>query len=184
MRDRWVADLPGLSFLEDQIHTDVRGSFTKFVELDSSPLVDPLKNFAIAKNPTIGTLRGLHFQNAPYAEEKAIMCTRGSIFEAFVDLRRSTHTYGSWTSRVLSEADSCTAFVPKGIAHGYQTLEENSWVLYGLTAAFSPKHAQRITYDDKTLAINWPLAVTLISTADVDGLTWLEFEAQKFQFEN
>jgi dTDP-4-dehydrorhamnose 3,5-epimerase len=110
------------------------------------------------------------------------MCISGSIFEVFVDLRREEPSYGYWTHRIMNSSDLTTAFVPKGIAHGFQTLEEDTWVLYGLTSIFSKEHARRISYRDPTLAIDWPLPVTSISDADTNGLTWNDCEKQKFMF--
>ena len=110
------------------------------------------------------------------------MCISGSIFEVFVDLRREESSYGYWTHRIMNSKDLTVAFVPKGIAHGYQTLEENTWVLYGLTSIFSKEHAHRISYLDSTLAIDWPLPVTSISDADANGLTWKDCEKQNFRF--
>ena len=184
MTSKWVADIPGLSFHLNQVHSDERGWFARFLELETSPPDDHYLCIALSKNPITGTLRGLHFQNAPFAEEKAIMCIRGSIFEVFVDLRRDYESFGKWTHRIMMESDSNTAFVPKGVAHGYQTLEENTWLLYGLTATFSQSHAQRISYKDSTLAIEWPEEITRVSEADTQGLSWLEFEDQDFRFDN
>jgi dTDP-4-dehydrorhamnose 3,5-epimerase len=184
MASKWIPTLPGLIFEERESHIDSRGSFIRFLELDGNSFSDAFSSIALSRNPIAGTIRGLHFQNYPYSEEKAIMCIKGSIFEVFVDLRRQCQTYGHWTHRVLSSTNFSVAMVPKGIAHGYQTLEEDTWVLYGLTSTFSTKHAHRILYKDPLLAIEWPLAVTLISDADANGMTWIECHKQNFEFAN
>lgn len=183
MNSRWIPEISQLVIQKNQAHLDERGTFAKFLDFNSVPLVDVFSSIAISKNPTSGTLRGLHFQDSSFAEEKAIMCIKGSIFEVFVDLRREESSYGYWTHRIMNSNDLATAFVPKGIAHGYQTLEQDTWVLYGLTSVYSKKHARRISYLDPTLAIEWPLPVTSISDADTNGLTWSDCEIQKFTFE-
>jgi dTDP-4-dehydrorhamnose 3,5-epimerase len=182
MENRWIPDIPQLVFQKNVAHLDDRGTFAKFLDLNATPLDEVFSNIAISKNPTAGTLRGLHFQDSSFAEEKAIMCVRGSIFEVFVDLRRDLSSYGQWTHRIMTSSNLATVFVPKGIAHGFQTLEEDTWVLYGLTSVFSKEHAHRISYLDPTLAIEWPLPVTAISDADANGLTWNDCEKQKFVF--
>lgn len=179
---RWIPEIPQLVFQNSQAHLDERGTFAKFLDLATAPLNDIFSSVALSKNPTVGTLRGLHFQDSSFAEEKAIMCISGSVYEVFVDLRREQSSFGHWTHRVMTSNNLTTAFVPKGIAHGYQTLEENTWVLYALTSIFSQDHARRISYLDPTLAIEWPLPVTLISDADANGLAWIECENQNFKF--
>lgn len=182
MKARWIPEIPQLVFSKNQAHLDERGTFAKFLDLDATPLIDTFSSVAISKNPSAGTLRGLHFQDSSFAEEKAILCISGSIYEVFVDLRREESSFGHWTHRIMTSNDLTTAFVPKGIAHGYQTLEENTWVLYALTSIFSKEHARRISYLDPTLAIEWPLPVTSISDADANGLTWIDCENQNFEF--
>lgn len=182
MNNRWIPEISKLVFKKNLAHLDERGSFAKFLDLDDTPLDEAFSSISLSKNPTGGTLRGLHFQDSSFAEEKAIMCISGSIFEVFVDLRREEPSYGHWTHRIMNSNDFITAYVPKGIAHGYQTLEEDTWVLYGLTSIFSKENARRISYRDTTLAIDWPLPVTSISDADTNGLTWIDCEKQQFMF--
>ena len=180
MKTNWTSELEGVHYKSNSIFTDERGSFVKF--LDSSEIIEPneaveYQNFSISRNPFKGTLRGLHFQVAPFAEDKVVMCIRGSIFEVFVDLRPSSKTYGKWTNFEVSETVAKTVWIPKGIAHGFQTMEDNTWVLYGISASFSPKHARRIFYKDSELGISWPDEVTHISKEDNHGMSWQEFEA-------
>jgi dTDP-4-dehydrorhamnose 3,5-epimerase len=104
-----------------------------------------------------GVLRGLHFQLAPFAQDKLIRVLRGSIFDVAVDLRRSSPTYGKWTSCVLS-ADAWNQFlVPKGFAHGFLTLEPGVEVFYKVSAAYAPEHDRAIRWNDPTIGIAWPL---------------------------
>ena len=105
MASKWIPTLPGLIFEERESHIDSRGSFIRFLELDGNSFTDAFSSIALSRNPIAGTIRGLHFQNYPYSEEKAIMCIKGSIFEVFVDLRRQCQTYGHWTHRVLSSTN-------------------------------------------------------------------------------
>ncbi|MDP1712757.1 MAG: dTDP-4-dehydrorhamnose 3,5-epimerase family protein [Candidatus Nanopelagicaceae bacterium] len=185
MSSNWTSEIEGVHFKSNSVFSDNRGSFVKFLDLsDETASPETYQDFSISRNPFTGTLRGMHFQIAPFAEEKAVMCIRGSIFEVFVDLRSSSKTYGYWTSYEITEANARTVSIPQGVAHGFQTLEDNTWILYGISAPFSPDHAQRIHYKDAQLGIAWPNEVTHISKEDNQGMTWQEFEVAGLILEN
>lgn len=105
-----------------------------------------------------GTLRGLHFQVRPFAQDKLIRVLKGSIFDVAVDLRKASPTYGKWASCVLSPEAFNQLLVPKGFAHGFLTLEPSTEVFYKVSAPYSPQCDRAIRYDDPAIAIDWPLA--------------------------
>jgi dTDP-4-dehydrorhamnose 3,5-epimerase len=104
-----------------------------------------------------GVLRGLHFQLAPFAQDKLIRVLRGSIFDVAVDLRKASPSYGKWVSCVLSAEAWNQLLVPKGFAHGFVTLEPDVEVLYKVSAPYAPEHDRGIRWNDPSIGIAWPL---------------------------
>lgn len=115
-----------------------------------------------------GVLRGLHFQRPPYAQDKLVRVTRGRIFDVAIDIRRSSPTFGRWVAAELSAAEWNQLLIPKGFAHGFLTLEENSEVQYKVTARYSPEHEGAIRYDDPAVAIDWPIGGGALRLSDKD----------------
>ncbi len=115
-----------------------------------------------------GVLRGLHFQTAPYAQDKLVRVLRGSIFDVAVDLRRGSPTFGRHVSATLSAANWAQIWVPKGFAHGFVTLEPDTEVVYKVTADYAPQHERGLAWNDPTLGIVWPVpvAVDLLAAKD------------------
>ena len=114
-----------------------------------------------------GTVRGLHFQSPPYEQSKLISCTRGSIFDVAVDLRKNSPTFGKWTAHELTYDNGCQLFVPFGFAHGFMTLEDNTEVIYKCSNYYNPESEQIIKWNDPDIDIKWPLNIkTIISNRD------------------
>jgi len=171
-----VSIIDGVRINKAKYVSDTRGSFVKFHPLRE--FENPLDSVALSFNPNLGTLRGLHFQVEPFAEEKLIACVQGAIFDVIVDLRPGSETFGKWTSFELSAENALHAYLPKGIAHGFQTLMPNSIIHYGLSASYSPESAFSINpFGD--LGIDWPLRSFSISQRDSDGFTF-SIAAQKY----
>ena len=105
------------------------------------------------------TLRGLHFQTPPHAQDKLVRCIRGRIFDVAVDLRRGSPTYGAWTGAELSADTGRQLFVPVGFAHGFLTLEPDCEIAYKCSALYSPAHDAGLRWDDPDIAVAWPLPV-------------------------
>jgi len=118
-------------------------------------------------SPRRHTLRGLHYQRAPHAEVKLVRCTRGSIFLVMVDLRTNSFTRHEWLGVELSARSERLVYVPEGFAQGYQTLEDDTEVLYQMSHRYVPDAAQGVRWDDPVLQIEWPAASRqLISERD------------------
>lgn len=165
-----VSEIEGVRITQVKLAIDDRGSFMKFHP--SVELVNTLDSVAISFNPKLGTIRGLHFQIEPFAEEKLVSCLYGSIFDVIVDLRPNSTTFGKWTSFELSAENSKQAYLPKGVAHGFQTLAPDSIVHYSLSASYSPESSYAINPFGE-LGINWPLATLSVSEKDVNGIEFL-----------
>jgi len=120
----------------------------------------------ISFNKKKGTLRGLHVQTKPFAEAKLIRCTMGAIFDVLVDLREASDSYKKWMSVVLDSNNRKMIYVPEGVAHGFQTLEDNTEVFYQMSEFYYPEYARGFRWDDPVFNIKWPLKPTLISEKD------------------
>ena len=168
MKVNRVSEIDGIRITEAMSVTDVRGTFVKF-----QPLKDfesPLDSVALSINPNLGTVRGMHFQIEPFAEEKLVTCIQGSIFDVIVDLRPNSRTFGKWASFELTAANALQAYLPKGIAHGYQTLMPNSIIHYSLSATYAPEYSYAIDpFGD--LGIEWPIKIHLVSERDASGIS-------------
>lgn len=171
-----VSTIDGVKMTHVEFSEDIRGSFIKLQS--PSKQMESLDSVAISFNPKVGTIRGLHFQVEPAAEEKLVSCINGAIFDVIVDLRPNSPTFGKWTSFELSKENSQQAYLPKGIAHGFQTLVQDSIVHYSLSASYSPSSSYAINpFGD--LGINWPLKVDSISERDSQGIEF-SIAAQKY----
>lgn len=120
----------------------------------------------ISRNRYKGTLRGLHFQRPPKAEVKVVRCLRGAIWDVIVDLRWGSRTFGEWFGTTLTEENYKMMLVPKGFAHGFQTLQSDTELLYLHSESYSPDLEGGVHYADSELAIPWPIPVEVISAFD------------------
>src|ERR1700735_429564 len=161
--------LTGAYRIEPDLVVDERGAFARRFcanEFRSLGLETDLVQRSISFNARAGTLRGMHFQNAPHLEAKIVRCTRGAIFDVMVDLREGSPTYGQWHGEKLSADNRLMLYIPKGFAHGFQSLVDNTEVDYEITPAYVPGAAAGFRFDDPELAIDWPLADKFISERD------------------
>ena len=169
-----VGSIAGVQIQQNHKLLDFRGSFVKFLDKDLLDIKDAdydIRSFAIATTTETGTVRGLHFQVAPFQEEKVITCLQGEIIDVVVDLRNGSRTQGKWAQISLSADVSTTIYLPKGIAHGYQTLTQDVVMFYGLSSSFDESSAYSLKYSDNELGINWPLPVRNISHKDLNGIS-------------
>jgi dTDP-4-dehydrorhamnose 3,5-epimerase len=119
-----------------------------------------------------GTVRGMHYQREPHSEVKVVRCFKGAIWDVIVDIRPSSPTYRRWQGFELSAANRHGLYIPRGFAHGFQTLSDDAEVSYLISEPYHPDAASGIRYDDPSIGIEWPLAVTVTSEKD---LSWPDF---------
>jgi dTDP-4-dehydrorhamnose 3,5-epimerase len=113
-----------------------------------------------------GTIRGMHFQKSPYEEAKLIRCTKGKIFDVIIDLRKNSKTYKKWESFKLSSTNFKMLYVPEGFAHGFQSLKNDTEILYQVSQFYSPEAESGIRWNDPHFDIRWPIEISEISDKD------------------
>lgn len=113
-----------------------------------------------------GTVRGMHFQTPPKAEDKIVQCLHGAIYDVAIDLRADSPTYGKWVAEELNEDNKKMFFIPKGFAHGFQSLTNNCEVQYFMSEFYSPEHASGVRWDDSIFNIKWPIKNLSLSEKD------------------
>jgi dTDP-4-dehydrorhamnose 3,5-epimerase len=156
---------------------DERGGFARTFcaeEFAAKGLVDRFTQHSVSFNSRRGTVRGLHFQAEPFAETKVVRCLRGAVFDVMVDLRPQSPTFRKWCATRLVAEERNAVYVPKGCAHGFQTLLDNSELEYLITPAFAAPAARGIRWDDPTLAIEWPISEGVILSARDQELPFFE----------
>ncbi|MEJ9151435.1 dTDP-4-dehydrorhamnose 3,5-epimerase [Bacillus smithii] len=179
--------LPGVLLIEPKVFGDHRGFFMEsynkklFSEygLDFDFIQD---NHSLSQQA--GTIRGLHYQLNPKAQTKLVRVTRGAIYDVIVDIRKGSPTYGKWQGFILSADNKRQLLVPKGFAHGFCTLVENTEVQYKVDEYYSPEHDRGILWNDPSLGIDWPTTDPILSEKDtkhpllVDAEINFEWERQ------
>jgi dTDP-4-dehydrorhamnose 3,5-epimerase len=163
------AELPGVYLIEPERLEDERGFFARTwcqQEFTAHQLDAQLTQCNISFNVRRGTLRGLHFQMTPHAEAKVIRCTMGAIYDVAVDLRPDSPTFKRWLAVELTAQNRTMVYLPHGVAHGLQTLEDNSEVFYQMSEVYHPECARGVRWNDAAFGIRWPLEPTIISLKD------------------
>jgi dTDP-4-dehydrorhamnose 3,5-epimerase len=167
--------LEGCRLIKNLKHVDNRGSFKKIL-----PVVDEieLSNFPICQvnistNTLAGTIRGLHYQVEPFLEAKLISCIKGSVLDVLLDMRPTSETYGKYASYRLTPG-SGSLLVPPLVAHGFQTLEDETTLLYLHSNDYSPDNSQGVNPLDPDIGISWPLPISSISELDRNLPSFLE----------
>ena len=167
--------LRGAVLLHYEIHPDERGSFRRIVdlaELDAEGLDSAVVQVSSARNSETGTIRGMHYQAEPHRESKTLWCSAGSVFDVLVDLRPDEPTYGTWFGLTLTAGEPVALHIPPGLAHGYQTLQDDTELVYLISAPHRPDSARTLRWSDPTVAVTWPLPPTRISDRDREASTW------------
>jgi dTDP-4-dehydrorhamnose 3,5-epimerase len=161
--------LAGAYRIELQPIEDERGAFVRRFCAETfraRGLESDLVQRSISFNLRAATLRGMHFQAPPHLEAKLVRCTRGAVFDVMVDLRQGSATYGQWHGEELTADNRLMLYIPKGFAHGFQTLVDNTEVDYEITPAYAPGAERGFRFDDPSLGIGWPIAAAIISDRD------------------
>lgn len=157
--------LPGAYVLEPERIEDARGFFARTWapdELAARGLDAALAYEAVSFNARRGTLRGMHFQAAPHEETKVVRCTRGAIFDVIVDLRPDSATFKRWFGAELTAANGRALYVPAGMAHGFQTLVDDTEVAYQISEFHHGESARGVRWDDPAFSIEWPQAASRV----------------------
>jgi len=163
--------LHGAWVIEPERIADSRGFFARSFsdeEFDSRGLNPRVVQANISYNARRGTLRGMHYQRPPMAEAKLIRCTRGAIWDAIIDLRRGSATFGSHFGVRLDASNRSMLYVPEGCAHGFLTLEDDTEVAYQMSQRYSPEHGAGVRWNDPAFGIAWPGEVSVIADRDRD----------------
>lgn len=161
--------LAGTYVIEPERVTDERGFFARMFsaqEFRHAGLDADVNQSSVSVNTRAGTLRGMHYQAAPHEESKLVRCTRGKIYDVAVDLRKDSHTFKSWFSVELSAENRLGLFIPKGCAHGFQTLTPDSEVFYQISQPYEPAASRGVRWDDPAFNVRWPAAERIISQRD------------------
>jgi dTDP-4-dehydrorhamnose 3,5-epimerase len=164
-------ELPGVHLITPTRSEDERGHFMRTWCRDTfARAIGPVEFVQASQsyNRRAGTVRGLHYQRAPYGEAKLVRCIRGAIYDVVADIRPGSPTYGHWLGRELSKANGEALFIPEGLAHGFQTLDDDSEVAYQISAEYRPEMAGGVRWNDRTLNIRWPIPVTVMSRRDME----------------
>lgn len=151
--------LPGVYVVEPERLADDRGHFARawcVREFADRGLETKLVQCSTSYNRRRGTLRGLHYQAAPHEEVKLVRCTRGAAYDVVVDLRPDSPTYRRWVAVELSAENGVAVYIPGGCAHGYQTLADDTELLYQMSEFYYPESARGVRWDDPALGIEWP----------------------------
>jgi dTDP-4-dehydrorhamnose 3,5-epimerase len=164
--------IEGAFVVDIEPRADERGFFARTVCVDEfagAGLAAAFVQQSVSFNAEKGIVRGMHYQAAPHEEEKLVRVTQGEIWDVLLDLRPRSPTFGRWHALVLSAANRRAVYIPKGVAHGFQTLAPASEVFYQMTAAYRPEAARGVHWRDPAFNIAWPDAEgAIISQRDRD----------------
>ncbi len=167
--------IQGAFVIDIEEKRDERGFFARSwcqKEFEARGLNSRIVQCNIGFSSKRGTVRGIHFQQAPHADAKVVRCSRGAIYDVIVDVRPKSETYGEWSAVELTADNHTMIYIPEGVGHGYQTLCDDTEILYQTSEFYYLEVAAGIRYDDQAFNVNWPLDVSVISEAD---RTWPDF---------
>ena len=162
-------ELKGAFIIELKKLEDDRGFFARSWcqnEFEAHGLNTRIVQANVSYNKKKGTLRGMHYQKAPHEETKLVRCVRGAIYDVIIDLRPTSPTRGQWIGVELTEGNYKMLYVPENFAHGFETLEDESEVIYQVSQFYTPGAENGIRWDDLAFNIAWPLEVQVISDKD------------------
>lgn len=163
--------IPDVKIIRAKKFGDHRGFFSETYSkrvFDDAGLAFDFVQDNQSLSAVVGTVRGLHFQLAPFAQDKLLRVTRGAVFDVAVDIRRGSPTFGQHVSAIVSAAEWNQILIPIGFAHGFCTLEPDTEVLYKVTNFYSPQHDRGLLWNDPELGIDWPVAADKAQLSDKD----------------
>ena len=151
--------LAGVLIVEPELREDDRGFFARTWcrdEFATAGIPTQWVQCNVSFNRCAGTLRGMHWQAAPHEEAKLVRCTAGAVYDVVLDVRTGSPTFGQWVAIELTAANHRAVFIPGGLAHGFQTLTDNTEVFYHMSAMYHPEAARGVRWDDPAFGIVWP----------------------------
>ena len=163
--------LNGVKVFERNLHEDVRGSFSKLycpTELEKYFKLKSIKQINFSKSKKIGSIRGMHFQKKPFQENKLITCISGSAFDVAIDLRKNSNTFLKWYSINLTSKNNISILIPKGFAHGFQSLANNTQLIYIHDQQYEVEKESSVNPLDPAVNIKWPKPISNISKKDLN----------------
>ena len=163
-------DIPGAFLLEPERKEDRRGFFARTYcrnELEARGLDPTVVQCNISVNHQRGTVRGMHWQAAPYEEIRLVRCTAGAIHDVILDLRPDSPTFKRHLAFELDAQNRLSVYIPAGLAHGFQTLADDTEVFYQMSEFYYPDHARGVRWNDPAFSITWPLEISIISERDL-----------------
>ncbi len=169
--------LESIKLIEFGYFQDERGWFSEFFkssEFENSGLPVTFRQVNRSQSKSPGTIRGLHLQLSPMEQGKLVCCTKGAIFDVAVDVSKDSPTFGMWTSYVLDDTNQRALWIPGRFAHGFQTMKENTEVLYLTTNEYAPEFERNISWEDPEIGIKWPIDNPLLSPRDSEAPTLSE----------
>lgn len=161
--------LKGVFIVDIEKSEDARGFFARTScrrEFAGQGLNPDWAQNSVSFNHARGTLRGMHYQVQPHEETKLVRCTSGAIFDVVIDLRPESPTFGQWVGAELTASNHRMLYIPPMIAHGFQTLADNSEVFYQISEFYTPGAARGVRWNDPAFAIEWPETPTVMSSRD------------------
>jgi dTDP-4-dehydrorhamnose 3,5-epimerase len=164
-----TTELAGAALVELERREDARGFFARTYcerEFGAHGLPTRMVQASMSLTRRAGTLRGMHYQSSPHAEDKLVRCVRGAIWDAIVDIRPESATYCKWLGVELSESNGRMLLVPKGFAHGFVALSNDAAVCYQMSEFYAPEAQCGARHDDPAFGIRWPVPVTDMSEKD------------------
>lgn len=162
--------LPGAYLIDLEPRADERGFFARSWcadEFEKLGLNPRLAQCNISFNKKRGTLRGMHYQVEPYPEAKLVRCTMGAIYDVIIDLRSDSATFKQWFSVELTAGNRTALYIPEGLAHGFQSLVDDTEVFYQMSEFYHPECARGVRWDDPAFDIQWPHIPPIISQKDL-----------------
>lgn len=162
-------DLAGAYVIDQERHEDARGYFARTFctdEFAAHGLASTFVQCNTSFNASHGTLRGMHFQQAPHQEIKLVRCTSGAIWDVVLDLRPESPSFCRWEAVELTVANGRALYIPAGFAHGFQTLIDDTEVFYHMAERYHPESATGVRWDDPVFGIIWPIRPPIISERD------------------
>ncbi len=164
-----VERLEGCHLIKNFHYLDIRGSFRKILPFleESKPVEFTINQVNLSSNSLAGTIRGLHYQVDPFLETKLISCIQGSVLDVLLDMRPNSKTFGKLAYYRLSPSEG-SLLVPPSVAHGFQSLEDNTLLLYLHSNEYNPRYSRGVNPLDPHLGIRWPLPISSVSDSDIN----------------